>query len=100
MAFRLKSRLDGYEFRGIQSGVSASTGKAWMNVVLEDPEDMQQVSARVPADMQQHVYDLHLQRGTAVTCEVVGIAGADYSYINLLTLPLPSDYVDTEGADF
>ena len=102
MGFRLRSRLVGYEFRGLQSGVSASSGKAWMNMVMEDPEDCSQVSARVPANMQSDVYNREFRKGDLLDCEVVGIAGDDYAYINLLCMPtvhvpVTSDDTDLEG---
>ena len=99
MGFRLKSTLVGYEFRAIQSGVSSQSGKPWMNVIFEEPDTCAQVSARVPADMQQYIHDLHLKKGSYYDCEVVGIAGDDYAYINLLSLPLPSYDSDPSGVD-
>lgn len=100
MGFRLKSTLDGFEFRGTQSGVSTSTGKPWMSVILEDPDDCSQVNCRVPSEMQQFIGGLGLTKGQLVTCEVVGIAGDGYSYINLLSLPLLYESDSVTGVDF
>lgn len=86
--WELPSTLVGYEFRGLRSGVSQSSGNAWMQLVLEEPEGgARQMTISVPQDMQGEVYNLGLRKGDYVTCQVLGRVTDNYQFIQLEALP-------------
>ena len=81
MAFRLPTTVENYEFRAIRTG-NGRNG-AWMSLVLESPEDADQIDVSVPRDMHGDIYNLGLKKGDKVTAKVVAFAGPEYSRITL-----------------
>lgn len=87
MAFVLNVNLDGYEYRGVRTGVGRESGKPWMSLILEDKE-ANQVDISVPQDIQGDVYSLALSRGDVISVPVRAVARADgNSYIQAVDLP-------------
>lgn len=92
MAFRIKVPLENYEYRALRSGKGKSG--PWMSIVLESPEDAQQVDVSIPQDMQADVYGLGLSKGDKVTLTVVAYAGPEYSRVSLVSF---DSIVDVNG---
>lgn len=93
MGFSLNCNLHGMEYRGVRAGISKSTGKPWMSLVLED-SDAQQVEVSVPADLQGDVYSLGLRKGDYINIDVRAVAydgskdRPGNSYIQLTDVPV------------
>lgn len=75
------------EYRGMRTGVSASSGRQWMSVMFED-EDAQQLSISVPNDLIADVYQLGLRKGDSCNIAFRAVARADgNSYLMLNAIP-------------
>lgn len=86
MAFSLDCELRGYEYRGVQEGVSSKTGKPWMSLVFEG-ENARQLDVSVPEELQGNVRGMGLSKGLVMDLRVRAVAGATYSFVRLLELP-------------
>lgn len=87
VAFALDVSLEGYEFRGVQSGVSAKTNKPWMSLILEKADNAQQLNVSVPVELQGNIAGLGLKKGDVVSCPVAAVATQKYSFVSLRGLP-------------
>lgn len=94
MAFRIKSVLQDYEYRGTKSGTSEKTGKVWMSLILED-SNAYQLEVSVPAEYQADIYSMGLLKGSKVSVPVIAAAGyannRNYSYVQLDGMPIMED---------
>lgn len=99
MAFRIKTVLEDYEYRGIKTGEGKNG--IWMSLVLED-EDSFQLEVSVPSNFQADVYSLGLKKGDLVNVPAVASAGFSnnkaYSFVQLTALP--TLVAPAFGADF
>lgn len=95
MAFRIDCVLEGYEYRGTNSGVSEKTGNTWVSLVLESPADAAQVEVSVPAELQGSVMGLGLRKGDEIDAHVVAVSSQRYSFVRLLEVPTRT----LDGAD-
>lgn len=88
MAFNIDVDLVGYEFRGFQAGVSAKTGKNWLSIIVEHPDNARQVNVSVPEELQVGCYNLALAKGEYIDLHVVAVATQSYNFIRLVELPV------------
>lgn len=86
MAFALDVMLEGYEYRGVNSGVSKKTGNPWMSLILES-DGARQVEVSVPTELQGNIAGLGLQKGDVVNVPVAAVATQKYNFVNLRGLP-------------
>lgn len=95
MAFNLDVSLEGYEYRGVESGVSKKTGKPWMSLILEQAgERPRQLSVSVPEELQASVSNLGLKRGDVLNFPVSAVASQKYNFVTLRGLPTALAGVD------
>lgn len=88
MAFNIDVDLVGYEFRGFQAGVSVKTGKNWLSIIVEHPDNARQVNVSVPEELQVGCYNLALAKGEYIDLHVVAVAAQNYNFIRLVDVPV------------
>lgn len=84
MAFRIETKLEGYEFRAIREGKVEDT--KWMHLVVEHPETCDQSRVSVPGDMQEQVLSLGLSKGDMLDLIVMAEGGNQYSRLRLVKI--------------
>lgn len=90
MAFNLDCVLDGYEFRGWQSG-KLDDGGAWYKMILEAPDSPTQLRVTVPKDLWPDVSVMGLEKGDQLYLKVEASAGTyngqHYDRVRLIEMP-------------
>lgn len=88
MAFDVNCTLKGYEVRAVRSGVSRRTGQPWMQLVLEDSETAEQLTASVPKDMHSDVGALGLRKGDVLNvCVRLNASDDGNNFVQLRAVP-------------
>lgn len=103
MSFRINCTLAGYEYRGVRSGQGQNG--TWMSLILESPEESEQIEVNVPQDLQADVYSLGLRKGQMLSIEVQAACGRtregrNYDYIRYRGLNGVASGTTGEVVDF